>query len=448
MRRRPCRAWPLGCRVPQVNCPVPRRQHARAGAPPPPPRSARRLSMSMPRAVRHINEVRVLDSLYRHGTTTRADLARELRLMRSTVSHLVAGMVEQGLILESEVAGSTPGGRSGRPGQHVQLNPAHSVFIGADIGIGHMSVVALDLLGRPFRSRSVAVRSRPGAVDESIATLGTAVRAMIRQLPDAKVIRGICVTVPGLVDRDGVVLRAPVLGWNTVPVRALIAAKLKWSGVLALENDANAFAAAELYGRLPAAYADALFVYLDAGIGGGMVSQGRLLRGHSGYAGEIGHIHLGEHGFNPLAPVPGSFESYVGRDAVLARYKHHGGRAEGLEDFIAALAAQAPVARKTASEWAWWMGRGIASLVSVLDPGRIVLGGAVAALYTHAEQEVVDSIRKHLVPAPALPRIEVSRLGSEACAIGAAMILHQRLLSFDDRIVYGETNEAVGLPPD
>jgi predicted NBD/HSP70 family sugar kinase len=278
--------------------------------------------MSMPRAVRHINEVRILDSLYRNGTNTRADLARELGLMRSTVGNLIAGMADQGLILDSEVAGSTPGGRTGRPGQLVQLNPAHSTFIGADIGVGHMSVVAVDLLGRPFKSRSVAFEPRHGEVDETVAALGAAVRAMIKQLPDVQALRGICVTVPGLVDRDGVVLRAPVLGWNTVPVQKLVAAKLKWSGILALENDANAFAAAELYGRWPSAYADALFVYLDAGIGGGLVSQGKLLRGHSGYAGEIGHIHLGEHGFDPLTPVQGSFESYVGRDAVMARYKH------------------------------------------------------------------------------------------------------------------------------
>jgi predicted NBD/HSP70 family sugar kinase len=397
--------------------------------------------MSMPRAVRHINEVRILDSLYRNGTTTRADLARELGLMRSTVGNLVAGMAEQGLILESEVSGSTPGGRTGRPGQLVRLDPAHSAFIGADIGVGHMSVVAVDLSGRPFKSRSAAFEPEHGEVDAVLAALIAAVRAMIKQLPDRQALRGICVTVPGLVDRDGVVLRAPVLGWNTVPVRKLVAAKLKWSGILGLENDANAFAAAELYGRSPGRFADALFIYLDAGIGGGLVSQGKLLRGHSGYAGEIGHIHLGEHGFDPLTPVQGSFESYVGRDAVVARYKHHGGAGDRLEDFLGALSARVPAALRTISEWAWWLGRGIASLVSVLDPGRIVLGGPVAALYSHVEREVADSIEKHLVLPSSLPSIEVSQLGTDACAIGGAMILHQRHLSFDERIVYGGTNE-------
>jgi predicted NBD/HSP70 family sugar kinase len=398
--------------------------------------------MSMPRAVRHINEVRILDSLYRNGTTTRSDLARELGLVRSTVGNLVGGMIDQGLVSESAGPGSTPNDRTGRPGQMVQLNPTHSAFIGADIGVGHISVAAVDLLGRPFKSRSVAFEAAHGAVDATIVAVATVVRAVKKQLPGKQALRGICVTVPGLIDRDGVVLSAPVLGWNSVPVQTLLAAKLKWSGILVSENDANAFAATELYGRSPDASADALFVYLDAGVGGGLVSKGRLLRGHGGYAGEIGHIHLGEQGFDPLTAIQGSFESYVGRNAVLARYKHHGGVGNELEDFVAALSVQAPAALRAISEWAWWLGRGLASLVGVLDPGRIVLGGPVAALYAHAEREVLDSIKKHLVQPFPLPSIEVSKLGTDACAIGGAMILHHGLLSIDERIVYGGPSEA------
>lgn len=393
--------------------------------------------MSMPRAVRHINEVRILDSLYRHGTTTRADLARELGLMRSTVGNLIVGLAEQGLILESEVTGSTPAGRTGRPGQLVQLNPAHSIFIGADIGVGHLAVVAIDLLGRTVKSRSVKLERQFGDVEETVAKVCAAVRSMIKQVPDENAVRGICVTVPGLVDRDGMVMRAPVMGWRSVPLQKMVASKLKWPGILLLENDANAFAATELYGRYPLSSADALFVYLDAGIGGGLVSQGKLLHGHGGYAGEIGHIHLGEHGFDPQTPVQGSFESYVGRDAVIARFRHNGGHAEVLDDLLEAIEAKTPAALKTLSEWAWWFGRGIASLASVLDPGRIVLGGPVAALYEPVKQEVLDSIKKHQGLSSLLPSIEVSKLGADACALGGAMTLHQRLLTFDDRIVFG-----------
>jgi predicted NBD/HSP70 family sugar kinase len=398
--------------------------------------------MTMPRAVRHINEVRILDALYRHGTTTRADLARTLGLMRSTVGNLIVGLIEQGLVTETEVSGSTPGGRTGRPGQLVQLHAGHAAFIGADIGVGHLSVVAIDLLGRPVQSRTVAFEPAFGDVDAAITALARLVSAVLAALPAAQQVPGLCVTVPGLVDHQGVVLRAPLLGWEAVPVQQRLAAQLPWSGLLTSENDANAFAAAELYGRAPQASAEALFVYLDAGVGGGLASQGRLLRGHRGHAGEIGHIHLGEHGFDPHTAVQGSFESYVARRAVLVRYRHHGGTGDSLADLLAALAAGEAAALRTLSEWAWWLGRGLAALTSILDPGRIVLGGPVAALYAPAAQQVLDSMQRHSARPFTAPVVEVSPLGTDACALGGALMLHHAHLSINQRIVYDGMTDA------
>lgn len=393
--------------------------------------------MSMPRAVRHINEVRILDSLYRHGATSRADLARNLGLMRSTVGNIIGNLIEQGLVLDAVLADAAPSGRTGRPGQLVRLNPAHSVFVGADIGVGHMSVAGVDLLGQVVFSQTVPFEPVFGDADAAIKALATLLKAALKKVPAAQRVQGMCVVVPGLVNRDGSVLRAPVLGWSAVALETKLAAALKWQGALTAENDANAFAAAELYNRSPSASADALFVYLDAGVGGGMVSHGTLLRGSRGHAGEIGHMHLGEHGFDPRTAVQGSFESYVSRDAVLARYQHHGGPAGGLDAFITALQAQAPAALRTISEWAWWLGRGLASLSSVLDPGRIVLGGPVAALYAFAASDVQDAVKRHMVSPFTGPAIEVSSLGGDACALGGAMMLHHELLSIDEQIVYG-----------
>ncbi|MDY0747297.1 ROK family transcriptional regulator [Paucibacter sp. R3-3] len=392
----------------------------------------------MPRAVRHINEVRVIDALYRQGTSTRADLARDLGLMRSTVGNLIAGLVEQGIVLEREVSGSTPGGRAGRPGQHVQLNPGHSAIFGADIGIGHLSVVAVDLGGRLIESKTVEFEGLQSDVEQTVRKLADMVRRAVKRLPAGQTPRGLCVAAPGLIDRDRqVLMRAPMLNWHDLPVGRLLRDALKWDDEVTLENDANAFAAAEVYGRRWGSVDEALFVYVDAGVGGGLVSQGKLQRGHNGYAGEIGHIHLGEQGFDPKTALEGSFESYVGRSAVLARYRHHGGKAWTLAEVVTALEAGQGAARKVAEEWAWWFGRGMASLISVLNPGRVVLGGAVAQIYRHVEAEVVASIRKHSVTPYPLPPLEMSTLGDDACAIGAAMTLHRSMLDFDKRLVFG-----------
>ena len=394
--------------------------------------------MSMPSAVRHINEVRLLAALYRLGVSTRADLGRELGLMRSTVGNLITGLIEQGMVLETEVIGSTPGGRSGRPGQSVQLNPHHSAIIGADIGIDHLSVVAVGLTGIALVSKTVAFDGPSSTAEQAVTALAALITGVMKALPATQPVSGICIVAPGLVDHEkGTVMRAPVLGWHDAPIQKLLQKKLKWTGDISLENDANAFAAAEVYRRVKDPIDNALFVYMDAGIGGGLVSSGRLMRGHNGFAGEIGHIHLGEHGFETHTPVQGSFESYVGRNAVLALNRTHGGKSKTLEEFMRDLGAQKPAALRTVAEWAWWMGRGIASLISVLNPARVVLGGPVAQLYLQVEGEVMASIKKHLVLPYALPMIELSELGEDACAIGGAMTIHRSVLSFNDKLVFG-----------
>lgn len=404
--------------------------------------------MSMPSAVRHINEVRLLAALYRLGVSTRADLGRELGLMRSTVGNLIAGLIEQKVVLETEVIGATPSGRSaGRPGQSVQLNPNHSAIIGADIGIDHLSVVAVGLTGIPVVSESVAFDGTSGDVGAAVNSLAALITKVMKALPASQPVSGICIVVPGLVDHEnGTVMRAPVMGWHDVPIQKLLKKKLKWTGEITLENDANAFAAAEVYSRVKNPIDNALFVFMDAGIGGGLVSGGRLMLGHNGYSGEIGHIHLGEHGFESRTAVQGSFESYVGRNAVLALNRHHGGKCKSLEEFLVDLKAQKPAALRTVAEWAWWMGRGLASLISVLNPARVVLGGQVAQLYLHVEGEVLESIKKHLVLPYPIPIIELSELGDDACAIGGAMTIHRNLLSFNNKLVFGGGTEVDGGP--
>ena len=409
--------------------------------------------MSMPRAVRHINEVRVLDALYRQGALTRADLARHLGLMRSTVGHLVAGMIEQGLVVEApwEEAVSPPSAsRLGRPGQLVRLNDQRSAFLGLDLGVGHLSVAAVDLAGRAFFSRTLALHLPFGELDGLLDRAVELVELALEELGPDRQVQGLTVVVPGLVGEEGCVRRAPLLGWRDIPLQSLLTQRLTWTLPFALENDANAFAAAEMYRRDHPSPGDGLFVYLDAGVGGGLASGGRLLRGHRGQAGEIGHIPLGERGFEPRTAVQGAFESYVGREAVLARFEQLGGAGEiavagqtwanapdRWTTFEQALAAQTPAALRTLADWAWWMGRGLAALISVLDPSRIVLGGPVAALYRACAPAVADALARHLVQPAQLPPIEVSAQGAEVCALGGAMLLHRAHLSIDERLVYG-----------
>lgn len=392
--------------------------------------------MSMPQAVRHINEIRALDVLFRCGPMSRADLARRLGLTRSTASSIVTHLVDAGLVQEAPERTADRGNRTGRPGTDLRLNTHHAVFLGADIGVGHETVIAIGLdasiIVRETKMLDMRHLTPAAVIDELVALI----RSAIARLPSPEAVRGLSVILPGLLTRDGDLMRAPILGWYGVPVLAMLRERLPELQSIVAENDANAFAVAELYRGGQAAPSEALYIFMDAGVGGGLVSNGRILRGHLGYAGEIGHIYAGEGGVAGLATVPGSLESFVGRDAVLARHRFHGGSAAGFDEFLAAVAAGEPSALSTVSDWGRFLGRGLATLTSVLNPETIVLGGPVASLFAYARDKVEISLREHLLPNHPLPRVEQSSLGIEGPAIGAASMLHQSMFSIDESLVF------------
>lgn len=392
--------------------------------------------MSMPRAVRHINQVRALDALFRGGPMSRADLARELGLTRSTASSIVAGLVHDGLVNEDHGDVVERNSRSGRPGTDLRLNPHHAVFIGADIGVGHLTVVAIGLDAAVIAQQARAFdmkRLRPEAIVDELVGL---IAEVTDRLPFPEAVHGLSVVVPGLFTSEGTVMRAPILGWYDVDVLGMVRMRLPNLERIDAENDANAFAVAEHYRAGRNAPREALYIYMDAGVGGGLVSNGKLLRGGLGHAGEIGHIYAGEEGFAAIATIPGSLESFVGRDAVLARHRFHGGSSRSFEEFVEALAAGEAPALSTVADWGRFLGRGLATLISVLNPSVIVLGGPVAALHHHAASNLRASLERHLLPRHPLPDIVLSPLGMEAPAIGAASMLHQAMFSIDEELVF------------
>lgn len=392
--------------------------------------------MSMPQAVRHINEIRALDALFRGGPMSRADLARKLGLTRSTASSIVGHLVDAGLVRADEVESPDRANRTGRPGTDLRLDTHHAVFIGADIGVGHETVMAIGLDASVILRETRMLDMRRLAPTVVIDELVGLIRLAIGKLPVPDAVRGLSVILPGLLTREGDLMRAPILGWYDIPVLAMLRDRLPELQTIVVENDANAFAVAELYRGGELAPSEALYIFMDAGVGGGLVTNGKILRGHQGYAGEIGHIYAGEEGFAALATVPGSLESFVGRDAVLARHRFHGGAALSFDAFLQALGEGDEAARSTVADWGRFLGRGLATLTSVLNPQTIVLGGPVASLFASAGDKVEASLKRHLLPNHPLPRIEQSLLGMEGPAMGAASMLHQSMFSIDEDLVF------------
>ncbi|HYD39514.1 MAG TPA: ROK family transcriptional regulator [Anaeromyxobacter sp.] len=395
--------------------------------------------MATPRSIRYLNEIRALNALLRAGGMSRADLARHLGMNRSSIGFIVEDLLADGLARE-RAATPGPGAarRSGRPGIVVELDPDGAAFLGVEIGVDHLTVVAVDLSARERVRRTVAypTRDRPAAAGlaRAAALVEEAVGGL--RLPRTR-LRGVCVAVPALV-RDGVVRNALMLGWRNVPVQALLRRRL---GVVPIrvENDANAFAFGETYAGAAARADTVAFLLVENGAGGGVVIGGQLHRGASGFAGEFGQL--------PVAGADGRghLERHIGKDAVLARYRAHGApRSADLPHLLAALRAREPAALRTAREWGDHLARGLVAITDVLAPGRIVLGGSVAPLFPHVADRVEAAMRGELLEGLPVPRVEVSRLGPEGAAFGGACLLHQSLFAVDEGRVHARERPAGG----
>lgn len=385
------------------------------------------------KAVREFNERRALRVLFRRKRMSRADLARALDLTRSTAGSIVSGLIEAGLLRESG-PGDDPEARLGRPSIGVELNPDGAFFVGAEIGVERITTVVMDLAGAVRHRESEPFQGSGCAPERATDGVAALVRRAWASVPDARRTTEVSVAVPGFPGAGQEVFHAAILGWHGVPVAALLQDRLGRQARIVVENDANAFAVAETYLEDDAGAADILVVLIENGVGCGIVNGGRLLRGQLGGAGEVGHVRLGGEGFVFDATRPGRLESYVGKGALAARYVFYGGVWDGLEPFLEALSDANDAARRTAVDWARYTGLGLSILCCLLEPEKIVVGGSVSALFPHVADAVAAELRSSLVDGFPMPRLTLAPETLGRPALGAACLLHQQMLSGDDRL--------------
>ncbi|MGJ5749795.1 putative NBD/HSP70 family sugar kinase [Streptomyces puniciscabiei] len=377
--------------------------------------------------MRRRNLARVLHAVGAEGSLSRAAVASRIGLTRAAVSTLVDELIRWGLL---EELGPERPGRVGRPGSALALSGRGPAGIGAEIGVDHLAVCAVDLRG-VVRARAVrhgANRGRPpGPVVEELTEL---VRRVVAEAEgEALWPAGLAVAVPGLVARDGrTVVRAPNLDWHDTDLGVL----LPHAWPLTVDNEANFGALAELWLGDGTAR-DFLHVSAEIGIGAAVVVDGGLLRGTRGFAGELGHVPVRPDG--PPCPCGGRgcLEQYAGEEAVL--------RAAGLEpreDLVGLLAGRAEQGdegvRAALRDAGTALGIALTGAVNLLDPETVVLGGALAGL----SPWLLPSLETELTSRTAGPPcpVTVSRLGPEGPLLGAAHSVVRGVL--DDPAVVAE----------
>ena len=335
-----------------------------------PGRALRPRTKVLPEHARNHNRSLVLQTLYRAGQVSRADLARATGLTRVTISDLVAGLIAENLIVE---VGQRDDARPGKPAVLLDMNRGATQIIGVDLSEHSVFRGAvLDIDGRTLASAEIALAGSRG--DEAIAKVLTLVDRLVA-LTTAPIL-GIGIGSPGIVDASGTVNAAPNLGWSDEPLQRLIAEHTSLPAFVA--NDANVAVLAE-HG-FGGAHGDMMLVKVGHGVGSGLLVAGALVLGSRFAAGEIGQVMVGT---DDGADTPYDREKCL--EAWLAVPR--------LESRVAAAAiageSVAPVLREAGQR----LGVALAPIVGALNLSEVVVSGPEELLDGPLLEAVGETLR-------------------------------------------------------
>ncbi|HEV7376798.1 MAG TPA: ROK family transcriptional regulator [Pyrinomonadaceae bacterium] len=371
--------------------------------------------------IRDINRQIVLNYVREKEPISRADIARETALQRSTISTIIDALQTDGLI-EEIGAGESTGGR--RP-TLLRIRTSGVMAIGVDITPSQTIVAVSNLAGRVLEQEPFPTDPE---FQKTITRVVDCVKSMAYKYKGS--IEAVGVSLPGLVDNAmSRVNYVPYFKWRDIEIAEIISSA---TGLLVtVENDANAAALAELWFGRPevSQIRDFIMVLVAEGIGTGIVFDGQIYKGQHSAAGEFGHMIIGQQA--PVACSCGNYdcwEAFSSERATLARYQRmsKGNRKHPALDFnelIERALGGERAAEDALLETAHYLGIGISNLIVGFSPEAVVVGGRITrawSLVADALGETVErSIRRGLPSA----RIMASTLGDPPTLMGALSLV-------------------------
>lgn len=381
--------------------------------------------------LRQINRMVLVRKLLSQPALSRADLAQEVGLTKSTVSLLVRELVDEGWFSESELVATGSLGRRPTP---LHVDGTRLALLGADLGIDEIRIVATNLLGEVLQHKVLPYENAGNAA----ACLKLLAKEMLRiaraMAQRGRNVRGIGVGMHGGVDEAAGILHfAPNLGWKKVNAAEQLRGHFANSPLeglpLFVQNEADVAALAEFEFSTQSGTDPLVYLSIGYGVGAGVVVRDSLLTGYRGFAGEVGHTILQAGG--PLCSCGrrGCAEAVIGLNNLLGKA---GKSATERQQALFALYQQVQDGVAGPKKAVAVAGRQLGVLLNNLwvafDPMRIVLGGpamrlgdAFLAPALAVLQEYSDAAQ---LPAPA---IQTSGFGEDAVAIGAAALVRYHL---------------------
>ncbi len=370
--------------------------------------------------IRDINQQIVLNYIREREPISRAEIARETDLQRSTISAIVEALTAEGMV-EEVGEGESTGGR--RP-TLLRLRTKEAIAIGVAITPTCTMVATSDLAGRIVEQKEFLTDPD---LDKTLGEVISLVREILVRNKGS--IEAVGISLPGLVDPStGTAVYVPYFKWRDIPVSKTIASAVGLPVII--DNDANAVALAELwFGRPEVSDArDFILVLVNEGVGTGIIFDGQVYRGQRGAAGEFGHMVIGTH-----APVPCScgnrdcWEAFSSERAALARYVKLSGDENGtlaaFRELVDRALSGENHAKAALVDTAHCLGVGISNLVVGFSPEAVVVGGEIARAWSLIESALTETIEHSVRRGLPSARILPSTLGEKPVLRGALSLV-------------------------
>lgn len=395
----------------------------------------------------------MLDLIRRFGPLSKSELAERSGLAVSSVLNVVSSLSRRGLIRATGLGPST----GGRPPTLLELNPDAHYAVGANVRIGLVEAVLVDLVGNVVGETTLRMEGvfDPGS---TVDTIAEAVDQVVRlaRIDSARVL-GAGVGFPGLVRGGRTVVAAPALpAWRDVAFADQLEHILGLPTTV--ENDANLGALAEYrhgVGAQNGGWRSLVYIYVDHGIGGGMVVDGRLYRGSDGLAGELGHAIVDVDGPQCVCGTYGCLEAMASIGSIVRRVTSAGklGAATTLgerfgenwdavtyEAVMEALNDGDQVADGAIDEAIACLAIGVSNIDRLLRPEAIVLGGQLFDRTPHIFERLRDLVlhRPSFFASPPA-HLAVGDLNTRAPCVGAAALVLENFFGVPERVMAGDS---------
>jgi predicted NBD/HSP70 family sugar kinase len=362
-------------------------------------------------------------------------------LNKATITRLIRDLIDHGFVREAGALTSS----GGRPAISLELDPDGGYIIGARLDVDYSSVIVTNFAAETlWRGESSHDREDGQAAIQS-ELLSLIQEACNHIPPTGRPVLGLGVSMPGLVNvADGTLLFAPNLRWRDLPVKAWLSRYFQFP--IYVDNEANLSALGEYYFGVAQEASYVLLVSITAGVGAGIVLNQEILPGASGIAGEVGHMCIDPRGPQCSCGNFGCWEALVSAPALFQRIRDaiaSGQPSELNEDILTnfsranipavvqAAEHDDPAARAALAQTGELIGQGLADLINVLNPERVVLGGYLSPLYPFMLPQIESVVQDRALRwASAASEIVIAEHGSEASLMGAIATIYDHVLSF------------------